>query len=118
MAIVGYFLLGAIAGFLGGAFGVGGGIIMVPALLILFKQPIHTAIGTSLMLIIPISIAGALRHYMQHNVETNIVLMAGLGGIIGAVLGATVIMNIPAIYVKRALAIILIYSAIRLWFAK
>ncbi len=116
--IFGYIAIGALAGFLGGAFGVGGGIILVPALLIIFKQPIHVAIGTSMMIIIPIAISGALRHYTLHNIEMNVVLFAGIGGIIGAILGATVIMNVPAIYVKRTLALILLYSAIRLWFTK
>lgn len=118
MTILGYILIGVFAGFLGGAFGVGGGIILVPALLILFKQEIHVAIGTSMMIIVPIAISGALRHYTLHNVDMNIVIFAGFGGIIGAVLGASLIMNVPAIYVKRTLALILVYSAIRLWFAK
>ena len=118
MIMLGYFAIGALAGLLGGAFGIGGGIILVPALLILFKQPIHMAIGTSMMIIIPIAISGAFRHYTLHNVDMNVVIFAGLGGIIGAVLGASIIMNVPAIYVKRILALILLYSAIRLWFSK
>jgi len=118
MTILLYGLIGALAGFLGGAFGIGGGIIMVPALLFIFKQEIHVAIGTSLMIIVPIAISGALRHYSLHNVQLQIAIIAGLGGIIGAIIGASIVVNIPAYYVKRAFALLLFYSAIRLWFSK
>lgn len=113
-----YFALGAIAGLLGGAFGIGGGVVMVPALLVIFKQPIHIAIGTSMMAIVPIAISGALRHYSLNNVNVQIALLAGLGGILGAIIGASIIGKIPAVYVKRAFALFLIYTAIRLWFSK
>ena len=118
MTLFYYFALGALAGLLGGAFGIGGGIVMVPALLVIFKLPIHNAIGTSMMVIVPIAAAGALRHYSLDNVNMQIALLAGLGGILGAIIGASIIVKIPAFYVKRAFAIFLIYSAIRLWFSK
>ncbi len=118
MTLLYYFALGALAGLLGGAFGIGGGIVMVPALLVLFKLPIHNAIGTSMMVIVPIAVAGALRHYSLNNVNMQIALLAGLGGIIGAIIGASIIVKIPAFYVKRVFALFLIYSAIRLWFSK
>ncbi len=113
-----YIALGVIAGLLAGAFGIGGGVVMVPVLLVFFKQPIHLVIGTSMMAIVPIAIAGALRHYSLHNIDTRLALLIGLGGIIGAVIGASIIMKVPAFYVKRAFALFLIYSAIRLWFSK
>lgn len=118
MTILIYFAIGVVAGLLGGAFGIGGGIVMVPAFLLLLKHPIHTAIGTSMMVVIPISIAGALRHYTLNNVYLPIVLWAGIGGIAGAILGASIIEHVPALYVKRMFALFLIYSAIRLWFSK
>jgi hypothetical protein len=118
MTNLGYIAIGALAGLLGGAFGIGGGIVMVPAFLMLFKQPIHTAIGTSMMVVIPISIAGTLRHYSLNNVQLPIALWAALGGIVGAIIGASIIEQVPELYVKRIFAIFLIYSAIRLWFSK
>jgi uncharacterized membrane protein YfcA len=118
MTNLGYVAIGALAGLLGGAFGIGGGIVMVPAFLMLFKQPIHTAIGTSMLVVVPISIAGALRHYSLNNVQLPIAIWTGLGGIIGAIIGASIIEQVPAFYVKRVFALFLIYSAIRLWFSK
>lgn len=118
MVFFGYVLLGVIAGLLGGAFGIGGGVLIVPVLIIFFKQPVQLAAGTSLMIIIAISISGALRHWTLDNVNFNIALFVAIGGILGAILGASIIENIPPIYAKRALAIVLIYSAVRLWLAK
>lgn len=118
MTIIAYIAIGALAGLLGGAFGIGGGIVMVPALLFLFKQDIHLAIGTSMMVIVPIAISGALRHYSLNNVQLQIAFFAGLGGIIGVIIGASIIIKIPAFYIKRVFALFLIYSAIRLWFSK
>ena len=118
MASIGYLILGLLAGLLAGAFGIGGGVLIVPVLIILFKQSYHIAVGTSLMVIIAISISGALRHWTLDNVSLNIALFVAIGGILGAVLGATLIENVSPIYAKRALAIFLVYSAIRLWIAK
>ena len=118
MVFFGYLLLGLLAGLLAGAFGIGGGVLIVPALIIIFKQPMQLAVGTSLMVIIAISIAGAWRHWTLDNVILNIVAIMAIGGIIGAVLGASIIENVPPIYAKRALAIFLLFSAVRLWFTK
>ncbi|MGQ9559372.1 MAG: TSUP family transporter [Candidatus Oleimicrobiaceae bacterium] len=111
-------MLGATAGVLGGAFGIGGGVLMVPVMILFLKVETHVAIGTSLAVIIPISIAGAIRHFTLHNVDSHIAIPAGIGGIIGAVIGATVISNLPAVYAKKGLGIFLVYTAIRLLLSK
>ena len=118
MISLSYIVLGLVAGILAGAFGIGGGVLIVPVLIILFKHPYHTAVGTSLMVIIAISISGAIRHWQLENVSLHIVALVALGGIVGAVLGATLIENVPPFYAKRILAVFLLYSAVRLWLAK
>jgi uncharacterized membrane protein YfcA len=55
----GYIILGLVAGIASGAFGIGGGAIIVPALSVWFGVPYHVAVGTSLALIIPISLSPA-----------------------------------------------------------
>lgn len=111
-------LLGFLAGFLGGALGVGGGIIIVPVLVLLLKQPYHIAVGTSLMVIIPIAIAGAWRHYTLGNTNINLAAAIAIGGVLGAVGGATIIQYVPALWAKRVFALFLIYVAVRLWYGK
>lgn len=118
MTIVPYLLLGTAAGLLGGGFGIGGGALMVPAMIIFMKVDPHVAIGTSLAIIVPTAVAGAARHFTYHNVDLGIALPAAVGGIIGAIIGATIIEGIPAIYAKRGLALFLLYVAIRLWLSK
>jgi len=118
MTFVGYLILGIAAGLLGGAFGIGGGVLIMPVLIVLFKQSYHVAVGTSLLVIIAISIAGALRHWTLENINFHIAVCVAVGGILGAVLGASIVEKIPPIYAKRALAVFLTYTAIRLWVAK
>ncbi len=90
---------------------------MVPALLVLFELPIHNAIGTSMMVIVPIAIAGALRHYSLNNVNCKLRYWQ-VGRNSWCNHRASIIEKIPAFYVKRVFALFLIYSAIRLWFSK
>ncbi|MDZ7288498.1 MAG: sulfite exporter TauE/SafE family protein [candidate division KSB1 bacterium] len=111
-------LVGFLAGMLGGGFGVGGGIIIVPALTIFFSVPYHTAVGTSLAIIIPIALAAALRHFSFGRVDLNIAWAMAIGGIVGSVFGATLIQKVPAMYARRAFALLLIYMAYRMWSGK
>jgi uncharacterized protein len=111
-------ILGLVSGLIAGAFGVGGGIIIVPALVLLFKQSMPIAVGTSLTVIILISISGAIRHWTLDNVNLSIVLFIAIGGVVGAICGASLLEKLPELYAKRALAVILVASAIRLWISK
>ena len=81
-------LIGLISGIISGLFGVGGGVVMVPAMVTLLKQEAKVAVGTSLLVIVPTAIAGASKHYSQGNVDTKLALalvpLAVLGGIGGA----------------------------------
>ncbi|MBD3289188.1 TSUP family transporter [candidate division KSB1 bacterium] len=115
MVFLGYVTLGLLAGVLAGSFGIGGGTLIVPILIIVFSQSYENAVGTSLMVIIAIAFAGAFRHWTLDNVNLRIVLFVALGGVIGAILGANIVENLSPAIAKKALAIILVISAIRLW---
>lgn len=82
--------IGLFTGILSGIFGVGGGIIMIPALVLLFSFSQKMAQGISLAVIIPVSISGALIHTKNGNVRWNIAFWLGVGGIIGALIGARI----------------------------
>lgn len=112
---LGLVTLGLTAGFLGGALGVGGGVLMVPALIVLFGYDVHVAIGTSLGAVILNAAAATWRHGGYQNVDWQAVAVLGAIGIVGAVLGAAAIQRVPDIWAKRALAIFLVAMAIRLW---
>lgn len=112
---LGYALLGLLAGFASGCFGIGGGIIIVPVLVLLFKIDYHIAVGTSLALIIPISLAGSATNFSLGKINWPVFWACALAGAIGAVLGSLFIQKIPAIYAKRTFAVFLVYAAARLW---
>ena len=112
---LGYILLGLVAGFASGCFGVGGGIVMVPVMVLLFKLDYHVAVGTSLALIIPISLAGSATNFTLGKINWNAFWAVAIAGAIGAVVGALLIQKIPALYAKRAFAVFLVYASYRLW---
>lgn len=113
---IGYAALGLVAGIASGCFGIGGGALIVPALTLWFKVPYTVAIGTSLALIIPISLAGAFTHQKFGNLDWRIFTACAIAGVIGAVGGSLLIQKVPELYARRGFAIFLLYAAWRLWF--
>src|SRR5438046_9065096 len=82
-------LIGLVGGVVSGLFGVGGAIVIVPALVLLVKLPPHTASGTSLAaLLLPVGLLGAVEYYRrgQVNIPYAIIISAGL--FVGAFIGA------------------------------
>ena len=75
--------VGVAAGTIAGLFGVGGGILMVPILVLLFGREQHLAQGTSLAVMLPLSIAGMARYAAKGNVEWTTAIMLAIGAVIG-----------------------------------
>jgi uncharacterized membrane protein YfcA len=83
-AATGVLFAGLIAGVVSGLLGVGGGIIMVPAMVFLLGLSQHAAQGISLAVIIPVSLSGALIHYRKGNVISSLALPLSIGAVLGA----------------------------------
>ncbi|CAI9086480.1 sulfite exporter TauE/SafE family protein [Candidatus Methylacidiphilum fumarolicum] len=115
MNITGLILLGLTAGFASGCFGVGGGIVIVPALILFFGIPYHVAVGTSLAVIIPIALAGSIFNGWLQKIDWSIVWVILIFGVIGALIGVWSIQKIPANIAKKIFSFFLLYSAYRLW---
>ncbi|MGD9896691.1 MAG: sulfite exporter TauE/SafE family protein [Candidatus Methylacidiphilaceae bacterium] len=115
MHILGLALLGLLAGFASGCFGIGGGSLLVPVLVLSFAVPYHIAVGTSLALILPIALAGSLANWTLKQIDWSVFTVIALSGAAGAALGSFFIQAIPAVYAKRAFAVFLLYAAYRLW---
>jgi uncharacterized membrane protein YfcA len=114
-------LIGLVSGVTSGLFGVGGGIIMVPAMIYLMSphiRDIKQAIGTSLVVIIPTALMGSYKHLQQGNVEWRAV--AGLVplAIAGSYLGAWLTTQISAADLKRAFGCFIIVVGVKLVFFK
>lgn len=84
LMVIGLAILGVVAGTLAGLLGVGGGIVMVPAMILLFGIPGAVAKGTSLGVIIPTSMVGTRRNTRKGNCDLRVAVVVGLAGVVSA----------------------------------
>ena len=114
-----FLVIGLLAGVLGGMFGIGGGIIIVPALILLAGFAPHTATGTSLaVFLLPVAALGAWTHYKAGNVRIGAALTIAAGVFIGSYFGARIAGQFSPLALKRAFALLLAVVAVRMWFGK
>jgi uncharacterized protein len=113
---MGFLAVGVLAGVLSGFFGIGGGLVIVPALMMIWHMQSQMATGTSLgALLLPVGILGAWQYYRNGFVDVRASAFIALGLLVGALLGATVALQLPARIVQRAFAVFLVCAAVRLW---
>jgi uncharacterized membrane protein YfcA len=117
MQIAGLIVLGVLAGVFSGMFGIGGGLIIVPALAILYGMKQHEAVGTSLgALLLPVGALSAWVYWKngQLNVKYSALLAAGL--LVGAFVGAKLVEPVSDLTLRRMFgAFLLIVSVKLLW---
>jgi uncharacterized membrane protein YfcA len=110
-------LIGLVAGFMGGLVGIGGGVIIVPALVMLLGMSQHAAQGTSLMMILfPVGILGALNYYKQGYVDFKYAGLLAIGFFVGSYLGSKFSLSLPQLTVKRIFAIVMMLLALKILF--
>jgi len=110
-------IIGLISGTTSGLFGVGGGIVMVPAMVFLLSPPIRDikqAVGTSLAVIIPTALMGSYKHFTQGNIEWRTALSLAPLAIAGSYLGAWLTTQISADNLKRAFGGFIILMGLKL----
>ena len=112
-----FIFLGLIIGLLASFSGLGGGFLMVPLLLFLGYDA-QRAVGTSFMAIVIISLSAIFAHSKLQNVDYKLGILLGIGGIIGAQIGARLLEYVPTAVFKKIFAIILILLALRMFFEK
>lgn len=88
LTVAGYVVVGLGAGILSGILGVGGGVVLVPAMSVLFNFPQAVAKGTSLMVIVPTAGVGTYRNMRYNNVYVEAAIITGLAGVAFAFIGA------------------------------
>ncbi|MFA5350809.1 MAG: TSUP family transporter [Candidatus Omnitrophota bacterium] len=114
-----YVILGVIAGVLSGILGIGGGVILIPALVFIFGLTQLQAQGTTLALMIPpIGFLAALRYYQAGNVKLGIAGFICLGFFAGGLIGANLVQNIPQVLLRKVFAVFLFFISLRMFFAK
>ena len=113
-----FLLIGLAAGVLSGMFGVGGGILIVPALLFFARFDQQTANGTSLgALLLPVGFLGALAYHRKGHTNIPASLWIALGLFVGAYFGAQIALALPARQLQRGFAVFMVAAAARLWFS-
>lgn len=114
-----YVMLGLVAGICGGMFGIGGGTILIPALVYLFGLTQHQAQGTTLAIMIPpIGLLAALRYYYSGNVKLGMAGFICLGFFIGGLIGANFVQNLSDPTLKKLFGFFLLFISIRMILSK
>ena len=111
-----FLAIGLGAGLLSGLFGIGGGIIIVPALMLAGRMQPSTATGTSLgALLLPVGALGAWQYYKNGHLDVRASLLIALGIFVGAYLGAVAMQQLNPMMAKRVFAVFLVLVSVRIW---
>lgn len=109
------FIIGLMAGTLSGLIGVGGGIIIVPALVYFLSFSQHQAQGTSLgLLLLPVGILAVLNYYQKGHVDVKVVGIMAVGFLLGGFLGSKISLAISQEAIKKIFAVVLFYTAFKM----
>lgn len=117
--IILYILLGLSAGVLSGLIGIGGGVIIVPALVFIFGLSQHQAQGTTLALLVPpIGILAAWTYYRSGYVDLKIAAFVAAGFLVGSLFGARMATGLSNVVLEKVFGIALLLIAIKMIFGK
>lgn len=112
-----FIVIGLLAGVLSGIFGIGGGVVIVPALIFLAGFAPITATGTSLAaLLLPVGALGAIEYYRRGHLQIGAAMWIALGLFLGVWLGARLANHLTPVQLRRAFAVFLVLVAGRMWF--
>ncbi|MFL5773042.1 MAG: sulfite exporter TauE/SafE family protein [Flavisolibacter sp.] len=108
-------IIGLAAGMLSGLVGVGGGIIVVPALVYFLGFSQHQAQGTSLgLLLLPVGILAVINYYNRGYIDIRVIGIMAIAFVLGGWFGSKMAVSIPEITVKRIFAVLLFYTAFKM----
>jgi len=109
--------VGLVAGIMSGMFGIGGGNIIVPFLILFLRYPAKRAIATSLgALLAPVGLPGVIYYYKAGTLDLRVAGMLAIGLVLGTVMGARVNIRISGELVKVLYGVFLIFVAARFFF--
>lgn len=108
--------LGLAAGVLSGLFGIGGGVVIVTALVLIGRMPILQATGTSLgALLLPVGLLGAMEYHRRGLLDIKASALIALGIFLGVWFGAKLAIGTPPASLQRLFAAFLMVMAVRMW---
>lgn len=111
-------LIGVFSGILSGALGVGSGILIIPALVLVMSFPQKIAQGTCLAVMVPMALMGAIRYKMNPEIQINmtVVLLLAVSAVIGAFAGVEIAGRLPGHVLRKIFACLLIIAALKMLF--
>jgi uncharacterized membrane protein YfcA len=108
-------ILGLATGVISGLFGIGGGVIIVPALVLLLRLDQHTATGTSLgALLLPVGLLGVLEYHRRGQINVPYAALLAVGLLIGALVGAKIAGDLSAVVLRRGFGALLLLVSVKL----
>lgn len=111
-------LLGIATGIFGGTFGAGGGIILVPLFVTVLRFDQRRASATSLLAILPTSIAGSITYLANGEVDLLAAAVIAVGAVVGALLGSALLKRVPLTALTWGFIVLLVLTAVRLVFVE
>ena len=107
-------IIGLIGGLLSGAFGVGGGIIMVPLLISFVQMDQRRAGATSLVAIIPTALVGSVTYFANDEIDLVAAGIIAAGAVVGAIIGAVLLRSIPLVWLRWMFIVLMLLVAVRM----
>jgi uncharacterized protein len=114
LEILALLAIGLTAGLLAGLLGIGGGVVMVPAMVLIMGLDQHVAQGTSLLVIIPAAAFGSFTHHRHGRLAVRDAAALAVGGVLGAVLGSVTALSLDDQLLRRLFAVFILAVAGRL----
>jgi uncharacterized membrane protein YfcA len=112
-------VIGTITGVMAGMLGIGGGIVVIPALVMIMGLSQQTAQGTSLaMMLPPVGILAVYNYYKAGHVDIRIAILLSIAFIAGSYFGSKLAINIPQDLMKKIFGVVLFLVAIKMFFSK
>ncbi len=110
--------IGLGAGLLAGLFGIGGGVVIVPAMVLLASFDQHVAQGTSLLVIIPSAMLGTWTHHRHARFMMRDAVILAAGGVVGALVGSLTALALDEDLLRRLFALLILAVAARMFFSR
>ena len=109
-------LTGLLGGLASGLFGIGGGLIFVPLLILIRHVDSHLAVGTSIAVIVPTALIAAMKHGKAGMIDWKAVPLLVLFAVLGAWLGASLSLQMNPLLLRRLFAVLLLVLSVKMFF--
>jgi uncharacterized membrane protein YfcA len=117
--IITLLIIGLIAGIFGGMFGIGGGLIVIPALVFFMGMNQHQAEGTNLaFMLAPVGLLAVMTYYKNGYVNVKYSLIIAAAFVAGAYFGSLLALQLPPHILKKAFGVMIILVGIKMFFGK